>query len=603
MTARFAIGIDLGTTNSVVAYASLQEEAPELQLLQIPQVVQPGQTESRQSLPSFLYLPRNGEVDALQGPCGGEPARGVAGVYARAQAAENPQRVVVAAKSWLCHSRFGRADAILPWQAPEDVPKVSPLACTERFLRHLLDAWQHSHPDAPFAEQQVVLTVPASFDPAARELTREAALAAGFPADFLLLEEPQAAVYRWLAGQGEHWRRQLSAGDSLLVVDVGGGTTDLTLITVADQHGDLMLRRLAVGNHLLVGGDNMDLALAHYVAGQFGQQGHDLNPWQSVSLWHACRDAKEKLLAPEGPEQQTISVLGRGSSLIGGTVSTELQRDAAASLLLDGFFPACDADARPQRNVASGFQDIGLPYEADPAITKHVAAFLAAHREAGDDGAAAGRRPTHLLFNGGAFRSPALRQRMTQTIGSWLAEPPTVLGGVEELDTAVALGAAYYGWAKQHGGIRIRGGTARSYYIGIETAGLAIPGAPRPLRALCVAPRGMEEGSEIDVPGDEVGLVVGAPARFRFFSSTVRKDDAVGDKLQQWSPEELVESEPIEANLTSESAAEEPFVPVRFHSRVTELGMFELWCYATRSEDRWKMEFNVREDAQPTQHP
>ena len=658
MTARFTIGIDLGTTNSVVAYAELPELEskrpgssgpgssgpgsggpvssgpgsggpgssgpgskghPAIELLPIPQLVGPGQIEPRTSLPSFLYLPRDSERESLRFPLVEDPELGVAGHHARAQAAENPQRVVVAAKSWLCHGKVGRTEAVLPWQSPAEVPKVSAFDCTKRFLTHLVAAWQDAHPDAAIGEQVVVLTVPASFDPAARELTRRAAVEAGLPEQFLLLEEPQAAVYRWLAGHPDRWRDSLTAGDVLLVVDVGGGTTDLTLVTVDEEEGELQLRRLAVGNHLLLGGDNMDLALAHHVSERLREEGHDLDPWQSVSLWHACRDAKEALLNDGGPDEQTISVLGRGSSLIGGTISTKLARDETRALVVDGFFPKCDASARPQRQLGSGFQDIGLPYEADPAITKQVAAFLHDHGSAaelgsdrGGDGAGGagtgdegtgdegteddGRvRPTHLLFNGGVFRSAALQDRMRTVIDGWCAEPPGVLGGESDLDSAVAIGAAYYGWSKRAGGIRIRGGTARSYYIGIETAGLAIPGAPRPLRALCVASQGMEEGTEAAVPGEEVGLVVGSPARFRFFSSTVRADDAVGTKIDRWAEGELVESQPIELTLESEAAGDDPFVPVRFVSRVTELGMFELWCHSVRNEDRWKMEFNVRD--------
>ncbi len=613
MTARFTIGIDLGTTNSVVAFAALPESGttghPAIELLPIPQFVGAGQIEPRTSLPSFLYLPRDSERESLRFPLVEDPELGIAGHHARAQAAENPQRVVVAAKSWLCHGKVGRTEAVLPWQSPAEVPKVSAFDCTKRFLMHLVAAWHDAHPDAAIGEQVVVLTVPASFDPAARELTRQAAVEAGLPEQFLLLEEPQAAVYRWLAGHPDRWRDSLTAGDVLLVVDVGGGTTDLTLVTVDEEAGELQLRRLAVGNHLLLGGDNMDLALAHHVSERLREEGHDLDPWQSVSLWHACRDAKETLLNDEGPDEQTISVLGRGSSLIGGTISTKLARDETRELIVDGFFPKCDPSARPQRQLGSGFQDIGLPYEADPAITKQVAAFLHDHRAAaavGDDRADEGPgdegpgdegrvRPTHLLFNGGVFRSPALQDRMRTVIDGWCAEPPGVLGGESDLDSAVAIGAAYYGWSKRSGGIRIRGGTARSYYIGIETAGLAIPGAPRPLRALCVAPQGMEEGTEAAVPGEEVGLVVGSPARFRFFSSTVRADDAVGTKIDRWADGELVESQPIELTLESEAVGDEPFVPVRFVSRVTELGMFELWCHSVRNEDRWKMEFNIRD--------
>ncbi|QEG38619.1 Hsp70 family protein [Roseimaritima ulvae] len=588
---QFSIGIDLGTTNSTVAFAPLDDPDCQPSLLPIPQIVQPGQIESLPSLPSFLYLPREGELESLQTPLGLDPQAGIAGVYARAQAADNPQRVVVAAKSWLCHSRQGRSEAILPWQAPAEVPRVSALDCTTRFLQHLVAAWQAAHPNAPLADQQVVLTVPASFDPAARELTRQAATTAGFPAEFVLLEEPQAAVYCWLSRQSDSWRRQLHAGDSMLVVDVGGGTTDLTLVTVAEAEGELVLERTAVGNHLLVGGDNMDLTLAHVVSQQLAAEGHELDPWQSVSLWHACREAKERLLSDDGPDEHTISVLGRGSSLIGGTISTTIRKPQAAEVLVDGFFPKCQLGERPQRQASSGFQDIGLPYESDPAITKQVAAFLTDHT--GEQGL-----PSHLLVNGGVFRSQAIRDQLCQTVRDWCGDQLTEYADPQHLDHAVAVGAAYYGWTKNHGGVRIRGGTARSYYIGIETAGLAIPGMPRPLRALCVAPQGMEEGTQADVPGEPVGVVVGTPARFRFFSSTVRGDDQVGVNLDRWSPEELVESDPIELQLTSQNAGDEPFVPVRFHSRVTELGMFELWCHATRGEDQWKMEFNVRDEGE-----
>ncbi|TWT82188.1 Chaperone protein DnaK [Planctomycetes bacterium CA13] len=591
MNARYSVGIDLGTTNSVVAYSPLSDQT-DLQLLMIPQIVQPGQVESLASLASFLYLPREGEIDSLRTEIDADPASGVVGEYARTQAAENPQRVVVAAKSWLCHSTVGRTDAVLPWQSPPEVPKVSAYECTQRFLAHLVAAWNEQHTDAPLRDQQVVLTVPASFAPAARELTRQAAIAAGLPESFVLLEEPQAAVYRWLAARGDQWRESLKPDDVMLVVDVGGGTTDLTLVTVSQHEGELNLRRLAVGNHLLLGGDNMDLALAHFVSGRFAEQGHDLDPWQSISLWHACRNAKEQLLAPDGPETQTISVLGRGSSLIGGTVSTEITKQETAKLIVEGFFPKCGASDRPQSNVASGFQDIGLPYESDAAVTKHVATFLA-DQSAEESNTVS---PTHVLFNGGVFRSETLRLRMRETIDDWCQNAPQTLGGPEDLDTSVAIGAAYYGWSKQSGGIRIRGGTARSYYVGIETAGLAIPGVPRPLRAVCVAPRGMEEGTESEVPGEEVGVIVGTPAQFRFFSSAIRADDTAGTRLDRWTKDELVEIEPVSVCLTSESASgESAFVPVRFVSRITELGMFELWCHSTRSEDKWKMEFNARE--------
>jgi hypothetical protein len=606
MPAAYILGLDLGTTNSVVGYAPLGGERPDVQLLPIPQLVAPGVVESRPSLPSFLYLAPDHEATggAFDLPWQkGNTAKGntgkantvVVGEFARRQAAENPQRVVAGAKSWLAHSRVDRHQPILPWQAPADVPKVSPVTASRRYLEHMIAAWEHAFPDAPVAEQIVVLTVPASFDAAARELTREAALAAGLPASLILLEEPQAAVYSWLTVTGDRWRRLLNVGETLLVCDVGGGTTDLTLVGVDHEAGELMLRRIAVGNHLLVGGDNMDLALAHFVAGKFAEKGVKLDPWQSVSLWHQCRAAKEALLSAGGPKKHPLSVLGRGSKLIGGTVKVEIERDGASSLLLDGFFPECRITDRPARRRSSGFQEIGLPFESDTAVTRHLAAFLSAHGKA--DGQAV--QPTHVLFNGGVFKADAFRQRVLDVLTSWSADsPPLPLAGEHDLDYSVARGAAYYGWAKHRGGVRIRGGAARSYYVGIETAGLAIPGAPRPLKALCVVPIGMEEGTSIDVPSGEIGLVVGEPATFRFFSSAIRKADQPGDLLDSWTDDELAETDSLEAQLPRDDALEDDFVPVRFHSQITELGVFELWCQSTKSAHRWKLEFSVRKDAE-----
>lgn len=597
MDAKYVIGIDLGTTNSALAYAALGNDSPRIELLPIPQLVAAATIESRTILPSFVYLA--GEHESGGGAHDLPWASGrdfAVGEFARRQAAEVPDRTIGAAKSWLCHSRVDRHEAILPWNAPAKVPKISPVTASRRYLEHLVGAWESAFPDAPMRDQRVVLTVPASFDASARELTREAALAAGLPEDLVLLEEPQAAVYAWLATMGDRWRRALSVGDTLLVCDVGGGTTDLTLVSVTHEGGELVLGRKAVGNHLLVGGDNMDLALAHHVAGRFAERGVKLDPWQSVALWHSCRNAKEILLSPDGPEKHSIAVLGRGSKLIGGTVSVEVERQAVAELLVDGFFPACSLTDRPARGRISGFREIGLPFESDTAVTRHLAAFLQSHGDA--DGPV---RPTHVLFNGGVFKSDSLRARLLDVLGQWFGEdaaPPQMLEGVHDLDHAVARGGAYYGWAKQSGGVRIRGGTAYAYYVGIETAGLAIPGAPRPLRGLCVVPIGMEEGTETDVPSDEIGLVVGEPAHFRFFRSSVRKQDRPGDLLDAWAEDELIETDPLEATLPADEAIDEPYVPVKFHSRLTELGVFELWCVATQTDHRWKLEFSVREDVQ-----
>ena len=588
----FVIGIDLGTTNSVLAYAALDAEHPRVEILAIPQLVAPGVVEERTSLPSFIYLPPEHETKSEAYDLPWRKGNQIAvGEIARRQSAEAPQRSVSAAKSWLCHSRVDRHQPILPWGAPADVSKISPVTASQRYLEHLVAAWEHAFPAAPIAEQRVILTVPASFDAAARDLTREAALAAGLPQDLVLLEEPQAAVYSWLTVMGEKWRKVLKVGDRLLVCDVGGGTTDLTLVGVGEENGELMLRRIAVGDHLLVGGDNMDLALAHYMAAKFADKGAKLDPWQSVSLWHSCRAAKETLLSPDGPKKHPVSVLGRGSKLIGGTVTIDVDRKQAAELLLEGFFPLAAVSDRPARRRQSGFQELGLPFESDAGITRHLAAFLSAH---GGDRPV---RPTDVLFNGGVFKAEPFRKRLMEVVSSWAPDsPPKVLAGEHDLDHAVARGAAYYGWAKEHGGVRIRGGAPRSYYVGIETAGLAIPGAPRPLRALCVVPYGMEEGTSIEVPSGEFGLVVGEPATFRFFSSATRKQDQPGDLLGSWTEEELAETDSLEATLPADEALDSDYVPVRFESRITELGVFELWCCATKGDHRWKLEFSVRKD-------
>ena len=390
-------------------------------------------------LPSFLYLGTDQEAGggALDLPW----SRGrhyALGALAVRQSADVPMRTVAAAKSWLAHSRVDRHQPILPWNAPGDVPKVSPVEASRRYLQYLVEVWGSVFPNAPFAEQQVVLTVPASFDASARELTREAALLAGLPQDLVLLEEPQAALYAWLADMGDSWRRKLKVGDTLLVCDVGGGTTDFTLIGVTEENGELSLRRIAVGNHTLVGGDNMDLALAHFATTALAEKGVNLDPWQSVSLWHACRTAKETLLGETGPRHHPVSVLGRGSKLVGGTVTVELDRDAVRDLLLNGFFPSCAIDEKPARRRASGFREIGLPFEADTGITRHLAAFLSTHAVEKNKAI----QPTHVLFNGGVFKSPVFREQLGSAMTQWFGKRagPTVLEGNTDYDYAVAQG-------------------------------------------------------------------------------------------------------------------------------------------------------------------
>ncbi len=602
--ARYVVGIDLGTTNSALAYADTKGAAPDgaptIRAFPLAQVVNVGEVADRPVLPSFLYRPAPKEFPAgsLDLPWKSAPDR-VVGAFARDHGAKVPARLVGSAKSWLSHPGVDRKAPILPWNAAADVEKTSPVEATTAYLVHLRDAWNAKvagkSAEDRLERQDVLLTVPASFDAAARELTVEAARAAGLE-HVTLLEEPQAAFYAWLAAEGDAWRRRVKVGDYLLVCDVGGGTTDFTLIAVTDRGGDLELTRLAVGEHILLGGDNMDLALAHAVAaglpGGGGMEG--LDPSQRVGLGHACRAAKEALFADPAKTATPVSLLGRGSKVVGGSIKAELSRATLTSVLLDGFFPPCSIDEAPARGRRVGLTEIGLPYAADPAVTRHLARFLA--RQAGSlHVQAGGVRPSAVLFNGGVFKAAELRARVVDVLASWSGKPVPSLG-TNDLDLAVAHGAAYYGLVRRGKGVRIRGGVPRAYYVGIETSAPAVPGVPPPLRALCVVPMGMEEGTEADVPGPEFGLVVGEPTEFRFLGSTTRRDDKVGTLLDRWSTEEVQELDPLETVLgAAEGPAAGDTVPVRLHAHVTEVGTLDLWCLSTRDDRRWKLEYNVRD--------
>ncbi len=608
--ARYSIGIDLGTTHCALSYVDLAAsdgDAAAQQVLPIAQLSSPGAVASPELLPSFLYLPHEGELAAGDLSLPWTASRDYAvGEMARSRGAGTPIRLVSSAKSWLCHPGVDRRAAILPNDAPPEVARVSPLEASVRYLNHLRETWDHAHPDAPFAAQDVTVTIPASFDPAARELTAEAAQAAGYTR-MTLLEEPQAALYSWIQKSGGGWRKDVKVGDIILVVDVGGGTTDLSLIAVVEREGNLELHRVAVGEHILLGGDNMDLALAHVVARKLAAQGTQADPWQLRALTYACRGAKEALLSDRSVETVPLVVPSRGAKLIGGSIRTELTRAELTQILLEGFFPQVEASARPAVRTRAGLTQLGLPYAQDAGITRHLAAFLgkqvgalaeldglpaAAHHPG-----ASFLHPSAVLFNGGVFKSELLTERILAILNGWLAAdgaaPARLLGGAD-LDLAVARGAAYYGYVKRGRGVRIRGGTARAYYVAIESAMPAIPGMEPPISALCVAPFGMEEGSDAALPEQEFGLVVGEPVQFRFFGSSVRRQDQVGDLLDYWSPEELQELEAIQATLPADGRTPGEVVAVRLHARVTEAGTLELEAVPRGSEARWKVEFDVR---------
>jgi molecular chaperone DnaK (HSP70) len=599
---KYVIGIDLGTTNCALAYAEPPadpREAAPVTLEAVPQLVNAGEVREEPLLPSFLYI-----AGAADFPAGSltlpwpSDEHLVTGELARMRGVESARRLVSSAKSWLSHSGVDRTAPILPPPAPEGVNKISPVEASRRYLEHLRNAWDSKHPDAPFTEQQVLVTVPASFDAVARELTQRAAEEAGYK-NVVLLEEPQAAFYAWIE-RHDDWRERVHVGDLILVVDIGGGTTDFTLIAVTERDGELQLERVAVGEHILLGGDNIDLALARHIESQLAAKGTKLDALQLHALWQQCRAAKEQLLSEEGGKSDhPITILGKGTGLVGGTIKAKLQRSDIDRILLDGFFPVVSSGDMPARRRA-GLAELGLPYAADAAITRHMARFLRQQASTAEHGSV--RRgssgmaaPTHVLFNGGVLRAPIVRDRIIEVLDSWLAaegfEPVRPLHG-EDLMHAVARGAAYYGTARQGRGVRIRGGVPRTYYIGVETAMPAVPGMAAPMKALAVAPFGMEEGTGTRIEKQEFGLYVGEPAEFRFLLSATRKNDRAGDLIED-PGEDIEELAPMEVTLTGTQGE---MVPVSLESVVTETGQLQLWCVA-RDGRRWKLEFNVREQA------
>jgi hypothetical protein len=578
---RYVIGIDLGTTNSALAYAEIRLDADAftpagVQLLGIPQLVNPGEVRDENLLPSFLYLPGASDfpAGALGLPWDGD-RHYVVGRLAQRRGAENAGRLVSSAKSWLSHSGVDRTAPLVPFRAPEGVEKVSPVEASRRYLEHLRDAWNSKMPDAPFEAQQVLVTVPASFDAVARELTLDAAKQAGYQ-DITLLEEPQAAFYAWLERHPD-WRERVQVGDLILVVDVGGGTTDFTLIAVTETGGELALKRVAVGEHILLGGDNIDLALAGVVSHRLAEKGTRIDSRQLQALWNNCRVAKEKLLDPDSKADECpVTILGKGTGLVGGTIKATLLRSDIDQVLGDGFLPSVASTDMPAVQRRAGLQELGLPYAADPAITRQLARFLRQQAATSEHGAV--RRgptglacPTHVLFNGGVLNATLVRERILATLDSWLAGeamPPVKPLTGEDLMHAVSRGAAYYGLARHGRGVRIRGGVPRTYYVGVESAMPSVPGYPAPLKALTVVPFGMEEGTDVRIPGREFGLVVGQPAEFRFFISATRKNDQPGDLIEDIG-DELQELSPMEVSFPAGDSSAE-VVPVSFETVVTE---------------------------------
>jgi hypothetical protein len=608
MNARFSIGIDLGTSNSAIALSDL--ESDETRIIEIAQIVGQNQLGAQPTLPSSLYLPHHEEFPGgLALPWSDARETAIIGQFARDHGALVPDRLVASAKSWLSNPHIDPKQALLPWNSDIHEGKFSPFECTRRYLEHLRQAFIYAEREDgrawELSEGQIVLTVPASFDEVARSLTAEAAEAAGL-GNVTLLEEPQAAFYAWTAQTGRLWHDMVAPGDIVLVCDIGGGTADFSLIAVTDNAGQLELERISVGEHILLGGDNMDLALAYAVRGKLEAAGQSLDSWQFLTLVHAASQAKITLFEDSALAEAPIAVPSRGSSLFASTISTTLDRDMLEQIVVDGFFARTGSDEYPRENRRGGLQEFGLPYASDPVVSKHIARFLArslqnvnaSEKLAALVGGRAGTdalMPTAVLFNGGVFKAEPIRARVLDLLAWWNGgQPIRELQGFE-LDLAVARGAAIYGRHRATGkGMRIKAGAARSYYIGLETSMPAIPGYRPPVKALCVVPQGMQEGTEIVIQDRDFGLVTGRTADFRFFSSSVRSGDAPGQILPD-AERELEETSLLEIELPAlDDVPAGQVVPVRINAAVTELGTLELWMQHVNSDRRWKVEFQVR---------
>jgi molecular chaperone DnaK (HSP70) len=585
-SARFVVGIDLGTTNSAVAYADAVSGNPRIATFAIPQLVAEATLAERPTLPSFLYI--GGEHDIAPGALAlpWDPARTYAvGELARAQGARVPGRLVTSAKSWLCHGGVDREAAILPWAAPDDVPRLSPVDASARYLQHIREAWAARFPDAPLEEQDVVLTVPASFDEVARELTLAAAGRAGLPR-VVLLEEPQAAFYAWIDAHAARWEEAVADTRLALVIDVGGGTTDFSLVRVRHDGAHVGLERLAVGDHILLGGDNIDVALARHLEPRLGEK-LDSQRWHALT--NVCRAAKETLLGDAPPAEVPIRLAGRGRTVVGGAVSATLARTEVEALVLDGFFPLCGAGDAPRKTPRAGLQEWGLPFAAEPEISRHLAAFVRAHAK--DDADAGGGFPDAVLFNGGALTPRIIRERLCALLGAWNdGRAPAVLA-TSSLDLAVSRGAAYYGLVRRGRGVRIGGGSARAYFLGLAPAPDTPPDT---VDALCVIARGMEEGTEVEVTAPEFRVLANQPVSFPLFASSTRLGDRAGAVLR--APRDSLSALPaIRTVLRFGKRLTATALPVHVLAKLTEIGTLEVWCRSLTTDHRWRLQFNLRD--------
>lgn len=593
---RYVVGIDLGTTNCALSFVDTESDVRQVENFSVPQWVDLGQRESRETLPSFHYeLTEDERSGNHQLPWQKSPSDFCVGVWAREAGHRQPGRRTASAKSWLSHDGVDRTADLLPWHGDSDVQRLSPVEASSRYLAHLRAAWDHAHPDAPLKEQDVVITLPASFDEVARELTVAAAKKAGLPRIYLI-EEPQAAFYAWIDRQGDDWQDKVRPGQLILVCDIGGGTTDLTLIRVrsaGDDGAQVQFHRVAVGSHLILGGDNLDLAVAKLAESKItgGATETSLSPAQWDRLVQVARGVKEAMLSADRGDTYTIHLPSEGSQLIGGGLQVELTAEEVDEVLLDGFFPQVELSDKPARGE-SGFQEFGLPYAADAAITRHLAEFLSTHRHTGVDenDPAASVRPELVLFNGGVMTSPAIGARIVESLSRWFSGDgsdadwqPEVLES-PRLDLAVARGAAYYGLVRRGDGVRIAANLGHSYYMQV---------GENPPKGLCLIPGSAEAGQRFQASEHPLQLQIGSPVQFPLWVSSTRLADTVGE-LIDIDRTELSPLPPICTALVQGRRREDASIHVVIESELSEIGTVGLFCVAPDSGKRWKLEFDIR---------
>ncbi|QDS96723.1 Chaperone protein DnaK [Roseimaritima multifibrata] len=588
---RYVVGIDLGTTNCAVSFVDTTQDPWQVESLRVPQWVDLRQWERRDTLPSFHYewTVEEAAGDAPRLPWQESSPASCVGLFARDAGGRHPGRQASSAKSWLSHDGVDRTADLLPWHGEAGVQRLSPVDVSAAYLKHLREAWDYEHPDALLADQDVVITLPASFDEVARELTVQAAKQAGLPRVYLI-EEPQAAFYAWIDSQGEAWQDAVTPGQLILVCDIGGGTTDLTLIRVrAAGGGQVQFHRVAVGKHLILGGDNLDLAIAKYAESkwQADQPETKLTPSQWERLVQASRVVKETMLATERPEEYTINLPAEGARLVGGAIQISLTAAEVDQTLLDGFFPAVELNTRPEAGQ-SGFQEFGLPYASDPGITRHLAAFLSDHRRSGmGDDTEAADRPDLVLFNGGVMGAPAIGQRIVDSLTRWFADEsdwkPTVLDN-QRLDLAVSRGAAYYGMVRRGQGIRIAANLGRSYYMQVSD---------HPPTGLCLIPGSAEAGERFVADTHPLEMQIGTPVQFPLWVSSTRLADDVGEVIPMQSGE-ATPLPPICTALVQKRRRKETTLRVLVEAELSEIGTVGLHCVDPVSGQRWKLDFDIR---------